>query len=201
MNKSNATVTASDENISPDDPNAPIGSSKPKGRQEATRPYPSLNDEEIDSHSKTSTAPSARPGPHTTTGNNPNGDPPDHGVPPELLPSLNGNIIITNDHPFYQDGQQPNINEIVHDLGFPEGHAFPSYNSNPGGKSYYVSTLTTLNRYGPQWEEDSSTDSRSPTSDVNTQGLLEPELTMLSTELEICRQKCGPQTLDASNPF
>lgn len=237
LNKANvnANGSGSDGNVSPDDSTGPHPS-RVKARQDA-RPYPSLNDEEQNNGNGASLSNKSaathygppgvtyimdpRHGAHHVDGNNDffltgssDNNPGDLPIPPELLPSLNGNVLLprgisVNDlHPFYPsilvDSRQPNVNEVMRDLDFPDTHQFPSYNGGSGiNKSSSSSAVTrkSFSRFYNEplvWDEDNSTDSPPSSSDGS---LIEPELTLLSTELEICRQKCGPQKLDISNPF
>jgi hypothetical protein len=109
---------------------------------------------------------------------------------------MNGNVLLPEKtsaplelHPFYpsmpMDSRQ--IHAMLDDV--------PSFSNSPFLKA---STPRRLNRFGGTeplpWEEENQAENL-------PENLIAPEQTLLSTEIEVCRQKCGPQKLNISNPF
>lgn len=109
---------------------------------------------------------------------------------------MNGNVLLPEKtstplelHPFYPsmpiDSHQ--IHAMLDDV--------PNFSNSPFLKS---STPRRLNQFGDTepllWDEENQAHSQPGTS-------IAPEQTLLSTEIEVCRQKCGAQKINISNPF
>lgn len=127
-------------------------------------------------------------------------------------------------HPFYEStfggttlgglkSKPPNLADILRELDLPPSADdlatldAETWSGNEPSRRLVKTALGGTGEFQYQAVEGLDPDSppeassSSSTGSSSSDSLIEPELAMLSTELEICRQKCGPQTLDVSNPF
>lgn len=189
-------------------------SSRSRARTDA-RPYPGLNSE-ADSLQNSSRTSSSRPLTNGVGYPSPviykifdkpqhqdvHGSPPtpedvvfDLSISPELLPSMNGNVVLLSQasapqeqHPFRPS--TPIDNRQIHEML----DNVPSFSNSP----FLSSSTLQHNQFSHSEPPPTGDENRAGTRPNNS---IAPEQTLLSTELGICRQKCGPQKIDASNPF
>ena len=114
-------------------------------------------------------------------------------IPSELLPSMNGNVLLYQQaqapqepHPFYPstltDTRQ------IHGM-LDDG---PSFSNSPFLRSSIPKRPDRFGGMESQPREDEKN---------QTGNLIAPEQTLLSTEIDMCRRRCGVQTVDDRNPF